>query len=125
MWNVKTETQIKGTDKNGHTEIWINTGLKPPKIKQLHRIVYECHYGLIEGNFHIDHICSKRPLDNRISNLQKLSPSDHMRKTRAQNPQGSAKGAKKREKPIFRVKKDGGKEVERIEFRSLTEASTA
>ena len=47
-----------------------------------HRFVFECFYGLIEKNKQINHINFIRT-DNRIKNLEVVSPSENIKKSSA------------------------------------------
>ena len=62
---------IKPTIQNGYERI--HWGL-------VHRIVYETFVGEIPQGYHIDHINNIRT-DNRVENLQALTPLDNERKT--------------------------------------------
>ena len=50
------------------------------KCYSSHRFVYECFYGLIEKNKQINHINSIRT-DNRIKNLEIVTPSENIKKS--------------------------------------------
>ena len=64
-------------------EGYINLHIMNKTIRK-HRFVYECWKGLIPEGMQIDHI-DGNPSNNKLSNLQALSPQEHSRKTREQN----------------------------------------
>ena len=78
--HVKLGKPRKGNvDRYGYFKFSIY--LERNRIKNYfsHRFVYECFYGLIEKNKHIDHINFIRN-DNRITNLSVVSPSENNKK---------------------------------------------
>lgn len=61
-------------------KMW-NLNSKKSRTQFVHRVVYEAWNGPIPEGYEVDHINGSR-LDNRLANLQILTPSDHKVKTR-------------------------------------------
>ena len=64
-----------------------------------HRFVFECFYGIIEKNKQINHINSIRT-DNRIKNLEMVTPSENIKKSSKNRNFGSYRNNPKRVKAI-------------------------
>jgi hypothetical protein len=63
------------------------------KIYYVHRIVYECHNGLIEDGFVIDHI-NGDITDNSVLNLQAISQRENIKKGKIKNRSNAANSVK-------------------------------
>lgn len=88
------------------------------RMSQSHRIIYECHFGLLDKGLEVDHIKSGKS-DNRIENLTALKQRAHAKKTRRDNPQISIKRAVTVSKPVYRYKLNAvGNETDKEEFAS-------
>lgn len=86
-----------------------------------HRFVFECIYPDVDiSEMHIDHINQVRH-DNRIVNLQALTPEEHYQKTMSQNPDMVAKALATLAKPVLKTELSG--EVTR--YHSMQAAATA
>ena len=79
--NIRLRKARKGNlINNGYLKCGITTGENKIKSYLSHRFVFECFYGLIEKNKHIDHINFIRS-DNRIKNLEAVSQSENNKKS--------------------------------------------
>ena len=75
-----------------------------------HRFVYECFYGLIEKNKHIDHINFIRN-DNRITNLSVVSPSENNKKSSVNKDYTFLKDIRKNPKKVKAINLETKKET--------------
>ena len=72
MWN----TRYAGTEAGTLTyQKYIQVRFNG-KFYRAHRIIYEMHHGFLSSDLHVDHI-NYDTCDNRIENLQALSPKQH------------------------------------------------
>ena len=79
--HVKLGKPRKGiVNQNGYFKFSIYLERNRYKSYLSHRFVFECFYGLIEKNKHIDHINFIRS-DNRIKNLEAVSQSENNKKS--------------------------------------------
>ena len=79
--HVKLGKPRKGNIINsGYFKITIRLEKNKTKTCLSHRFVFECFYGLIEKNKQINHINFIRT-DNRIKNLEVVSPSENNKKS--------------------------------------------
>ena len=85
---------------NGYFQIgiYIQQENKTKKYSS-HRFVFECFYGLIEKNKQINHINFIRT-DNRIKNLEVVSPSENIKKSSANKDYTSLKDIRKNPKRV-------------------------
>ena len=90
----------------------------------LHVFVFECFNGFVDSTVYaIDHIDGDNT-NNKLSNLQKLSHSDHSKKTVKSNPDAQKKGVTKLMKAVIRIELDTqSNEIERRTFSSINEAA--
>lgn len=65
--------------KNGYAHFSMSMGYKSPNQTLCHRFVYEYFNGPIPEGLEVDHIDGDR-LNNRLDNLQLLSPRENARK---------------------------------------------
>ena len=72
------------------------------KIYLSHRFVYECFHGLIEKNKQINHINFIRN-DNRIKNLEVVSPSENNKKSTINKDYTFLKDIRKNSKSVLAV----------------------
>lgn len=70
--------EMKGSDCNGYLVVKISNGTTK-MICRVHRIVWISQHGVIPDGYCIDHINSDKK-DNRISNLQLLTPQENSSK---------------------------------------------
>lgn len=91
-----------------------------------HKIVYESFHGLVDGKtHHVDHMNNVHD-DNRLCNLQKLTCKEHVKKTRADNPQSVKKAGISLSKKVLRIKKSKDGEItECIPFMNISQAVDA
>ena len=82
--NVKVKKPLKVWIKRGYPNIVFKVDSKTQNC-YVHRFVYECFHGIIPDRMQVDHINNNK-LDNRLGNLQLLSPSENTRKTYVDNP---------------------------------------
>lgn len=85
----KLKPQLNGPSKLKYLTVSLSTGVKDDmtwgeggteiKILRVHRLVWMTFNGEIPDHLEIDHINSNK-LDNRLENLQLLTPSDNMEK---------------------------------------------
>lgn len=88
----------------------------------VHKVVYEAFYGIIDSReFQIDHINQVRD-DNRITNLQKLTPKQHILKTRADNPIAVKQAGRALSLPLTRLYYKSGHIVSSVTFENIQEA---
>ena len=73
-------TRVQRITKYGYKQLSISFtyGIKTP---QAHRLIYACFHGKIPEGYVVDHINHDRA-DNRIVNLQLLTPKENSRKAR-------------------------------------------
>ena len=70
--------EMKGSDCNGYLVVKISNGTTKLTCR-IHRIVWISKYGVIPEGYVIDHVNSNKK-DNRISNLQLLTPAENSTK---------------------------------------------
>ena len=85
--------------KTGYLSFTIYLEKNKFKCYSSHRFVYECFYGPIEKNKQINHINSIKT-DNRIKNLEMVTPSENMKKSSKNRNFGSYRNNPKRVKAI-------------------------
>ena len=80
--NIKRQKPSFGTkQRNGYMKITVGgQGQKQDKSAYVHRFVWESWKGIIPNGLHIDHI-NENIEDNRLSNLQLLTPSQNVKKS--------------------------------------------
>lgn len=82
-----------GTNKPGYKYVHIKMNDGSRKNKAIHRLVYQNFLGDIPANLQVDHINGKK-LDNHISNLRLLSPSENIVKNQDRRRQSKNFGFK-------------------------------
>ena len=82
--NIKLKKIMKTWLKRGYPNIVFKFNGKTQNC-YVHRFVYECFHGIIPNGMQVDHIDNNK-LNNRLSNLQLLTPSENIRKTFIDNP---------------------------------------
>ena len=82
--NIKRKKPLKPFYSRGYPSICFKSNSKN-KYYYIHRFVYECFHGTIPDKMQVDHINNIK-LDNRLENLQLLSPSENTRKTYVDKP---------------------------------------
>ena len=81
IMNIRLRKARKGNlNQYGYLQCAIITEENKTKHYYSHRFVFECFYGLIQKNKQINHINFIRT-DNRIKNLEIVSPSKNIRKS--------------------------------------------
>lgn len=91
LWSTKLERYLEGTQLNGYCRLKIDG-----RTIARHRLNFEIAIGrAIADGMEVDHIVSppslpdgstSEPQDDSWSNLQELTREDHMKKTKAANP---------------------------------------
>lgn len=76
----KTPKELKGSIVNGYHVVSIRNGATK-LICRVHRIVWISQHGIIPDGYVVDHINNDK-LDNRIENLQLLTPGENSTKAR-------------------------------------------
>lgn len=84
-----------------------------------HRLIYECHHGLIPEGFEIDHIDGNKA-NNSIKNLTCLTRAEHNKKTHKDNPHLAIIFSKSKCQKVLRVSAETG---ESTEYKSVTAAA--
>ena len=70
--------EMKGSDSNGYLVVKISNGTTKMTCR-VHRIIWISRHGIVPDGYCIDHINSNKK-DNRVSNLQLLTPQDNSTK---------------------------------------------
>ena len=99
--HVKLGKPRKGNqDQHGYFKISIFLAKNKIKTYYSHRFVFECFYGLIEKNKQINHINFIRN-DNRIKNLEVVSPSENNKKSTINKNYTFLKDIRKKPKSVL------------------------
>ncbi len=77
---LKEPVELKGTDVNGYKVVSIRNG-KTKMQCRAHRVVWIAKHGIIPEGYVIDHINNDKQ-DNRLCNLQLLTPGENSTKAR-------------------------------------------
>lgn len=77
---LKEPVELKGTDVNGYKVVSIRNGETKMQCR-VHRIVWIAKHGIIPEGYVIDHINNDKQ-DNRLCNLQLLTPGENSTKAR-------------------------------------------
>ena len=101
--NTKTGRILQGTlNGYGYLKVKPCVGSKRYEIGK-HRFVYECFYGCLPSDMHVDHIDGNKT-NCCLDNLQALTQQAHMKKTAKQNPGMASKRAQAHAKMVMRTK---------------------
>ena len=100
IMNIRLRKARKGNlINNGYLQCGIITEENKIKSYYSHRFVFECFYGLIEKNKQINHINFIRN-DNRIKNLEVVSPSENNKKSTVNKDYTFLKDIRKKPKRV-------------------------
>ncbi len=116
LGRIKGPTQIVsygGVKDDGYVYKRVNK----TKTCSSHRLIWEAFNGVIPAGMQVDHVNGKKA-DNRLENLQLMTPSQHAAKTRLDNP-GMIMGAVRHK--MTKVQRICGREV--VVFESQREAA--
>ena len=81
IMNVRIRKPMLGkNNNNGYFRFCIFISKNKVKNYLVHRFIYECFYGLIESDKHINHINFIRT-DNRLKNLELVTTSENNKKS--------------------------------------------
>ena len=101
--HVKLGKPRKGNIINsGYFKITIRLEKNKTKTYLSHRFVFECFFGLIEKNKQINHINFIRN-DNRIKNLEIVSPSENNKKSTVNKNYTFLKDIRKKPKSVLAI----------------------
>ncbi len=91
-------TAAVSTEKNGYKNVHLSLrdGIRRRQFR-LSRLVWEVFRGAIPRGYHVDHIDNNQ-LNNRLDNLQLLTPVDNNRKRWRDNPRMKSHGGVARKK---------------------------
>jgi hypothetical protein len=113
VYNIFKKTKMKGNNCMGYVGLTLQREGEKQKAVLGHNIVFECFEGpkpLTDEYMDIHH-ANGITTDNRLSNLQLMSRSDHNRETIATNPMGRVSTGKSLSRPVIKFLKNGGEEV--------------
>ena len=103
IMNIRLRKARKGNlINNGYLQCGIITEENKTKKYYSHRFVFECFFGLIEKNKQINHINFIRN-DNRIKNLEIVSPSENNKKSTVNKNYTFLKDIRKKPKSVLAV----------------------
>ena len=107
--NIKRQKPSFGTkQRNGYMKITVRgVGQKQDKSMFVHRFVYECYHGVIQNGLHVDHI-NENIEDNRLPNLQLLTPSQNVKKSLKNKDFSYLKDSPRRRKCVKAADKETG-----------------
>lgn len=98
--NILTQHEMRAHKGGGYMRVTLFVEGKGKKVL-CHRFAYEAcvHKHVLSREFDVDHI-DNDPLNNIVSNLQKMTKKEHNWKTSAANPGAGAKRAHHFSKPV-------------------------
>ena len=84
VFNARKDRKLVGSVYNGYIKVKLWKDNKP-YLKFAHVIVFEAFHGAKDRRMQVDHVNTIKT-DNRLTNLQLLTPKQHAQKTFKENP---------------------------------------